>query len=86
MLCKEMLVAISKKPLESDFSIGEFYLSQVLLRVQQQHHYKMEELRRLQAENSIHEPITLQDIVKQMEELQETIQQPVQKAFASLSK
>ena len=45
----------------------------------------MEEHRRLQAENSEHEIITLQDIGKQMEDLQETIQHPVQKAFASLS-
>ena len=81
-----MLIAISKKPLESDFSIGEFYLSQVLIRVQQQHHNRMEEHRRLQAENSEHEFITLQDIGKQMEDLQATIQHPVQKAFASLSK
>ena len=36
-LCKEMLKAISEKPLASDYSIGEFYLSSVLLRVEQKH-------------------------------------------------
>ena len=81
-----MLLAISKKPLESDFSIGEFYLTEVLRRVQQEHHNRVEEQRRWQAEISERKDVSLQEIGEQMDDLQETIQHKVQKAFASLSK